>query len=231
MKATVLLTSLLFLFAISGFSQDEEGWDVKTYDISDFSSIYMEGGYKVVLTQGDEVGLKVKATDNDVFDHLKVENRGDELRLVMCRDYINYKRIRLHVTFKDLNEIKVEGGLNLKTDGYLDLDNFLLHVQGGAKVELDMKAEDVEIIGEGGVLVELDGVSRNLSVKLSGAGHVDADDLKAKDVDFKIEGVGTGSVYATDELYAKIEGVGKIRYKGNPRVTKNIEGLGSVKRN
>lgn len=229
MKFAVFITTLTLVFSLNSFAQNDEDWDYRDFGIRDFSEIFLEGGYKVYLTQGDECSLRVKVTDYDVFDHLKVENRGDELRLVMCKDFINYERIRLYITFKELDRIKAEGGMNLRTSGYLDLGNFLLHVEGGAKAELDMKAEDVEIIGEGGVLVELDGVAQSLNVKLSGAGHVDADELKAKDVDFRIEGVGTGSVYATETLNARIEGVGKVKYRGNPRVTKHIEGLGSVK--
>jgi hypothetical protein len=105
-----------------------------------------------------------------------------------------------------------------------------MYVAGGAKIELNMKAKDVQIVGEGGVLFELDGVARSLDVEISGAGHVDAGELKTKDVKFKIEGVGTGSVYATETLFAKIEGVGRVRYHGDPKVTKSIDGLGSVSR-
>ena len=105
-----------------------------------------------------------------------------------------------------------------------------VQVEGGAKIDLEVKAEDIELVGEGGVLVQLDGVAESLDVKLSGAGHVDAEDLRVNDASFKIEGVGTGSVHAVETLYAKIEGVGKVRYTGNPKVTRDIEGLGSVKR-
>ena len=105
-----------------------------------------------------------------------------------------------------------------------------MQVEGGAKIDLEVKAEDIELVGEGGVLVQLKGVAEKLDVKLSGAGHVDAEDLRVNDASFKIEGVGTGSVHAVETLYAKIEGVGKVRYTGNPKVTRDIEGLGSVKR-
>ena len=150
--------------------------------------------------------------------------------MVIDRDLINYERIHLYISFKSLNKIKVKGGLNLHTDGYLDLKNIFVHVAGGAKIDLELKGDDVEIIGEGGVLVNLNGVADNLDVRLSGAGHVDAEELRVDHAHFKIEGVGTGSVHAVETLYAKIEGVGKIRYIGNPKVTRDIEGLGSVKR-
>ena len=114
---------------------------------------------------------------------------------------------------------------------HLNLNDFDLYVAGGAKIKMEMKADDVKIVGEGGVMFDLEGIAQSLTVKLSGAGHVDADDFKVKDASFKIEGVGTASVYATETLYAKIEGVGKLNYKGNPQVTKDVDGIGSISRN
>ena len=227
------LASILLVLTttLNVFAQDNDNWVSKDYQISDFSTIYLEGGYKVYLSQGDKVALTVKTTSEDMFEVLKVRNWGDELSLVMNRDYLSYRRIRLYITIKNLEEIKAEGGLSLDSEGYLDLKDIKIQVQGGANVDLKMKAREVNVIGEGGVLVSLNGIAEKLIVKLSGAGHVDADELKTKDVHFEIEGVGTGSVYATDNLYTKIEGVGKVWYKGNPNVTKDIDGLGSVSNN
>ncbi|WP_319227257.1 head GIN domain-containing protein [Draconibacterium orientale] len=227
---TLFLFSLSILFALNLTAQNDDHWDSRRYDIDNFSAIYLEGSYKVFLSQGNQSTLTVKTPDNDVLDELDIENRGDELRVVVDRNFINYERIHLYVTFKKLNEIKVQGGLNLNTDGYLDLNDLYVHVEGGAKIDLEVKADDIELVGEGGVLVQLSGVAESLDVKLSGAGHVDAEDLRVNDARFEIEGVGTGSVHAVETLHAKIEGVGKVRYKGNPKVTRDIEGLGSVKR-
>ncbi|WP_163325793.1 head GIN domain-containing protein [Draconibacterium mangrovi] len=227
---TILLFTLSILFTFNLSAQNDDDWDSRRYDIDNFSAIYLEGSYKVFLSQGNESALTVKTPDDDVLDELDVENWGDELRVVVDRDFINYERIHLYVTFKNLDKIKVQGGLNLSTDGYLDLNDLYVQVEGGAKIDLEVKAEDIELVGEGGVLVQLKGVAEKLDVKLSGAGHVDAEDLRVNDARFKIEGVGTGSVHAVETLYAKIEGVGKVRYTGNPKVTRDIEGLGSVKR-
>ena len=207
-----------------------EDWDSKTYEIGNFTEIYLEGGYKVYLVQGDENKVVVKASDDDAFDYLKVKNVDNKLSVKVEEDYFNYDRIILYITFKELNRVKIEGGVKLKTKGYLNLNDFNMYVAGGAKIELNLKAEDVHIVGEGGMLFELDGVAKSLDIKITGAGNIDADELRAKDVTIKIEGVGTASVYATETLNAKIEGVGNIKYRGNPKVTKYIDGLGSVKR-
>lgn len=222
---------LLFLFiGTLTFAQNDDDWASRGYSIDNFSSIYLRGGYKVFLEQGKKPALTIKTSDDDIFDHLEVESRHGELSVEMKEDFITYKRIRLYITFSDLEEIEVEGGLKLDSDGYLDLDDLLLHVEGGANVDLQLKADDIKVIGEGGVLVNLDGVAEKLTVKLSGAGHVDADRLKSKEADISIEGVGTATVYATNRLHASINGVGKVSYKGDPKVTEDIEGLGAVSR-
>lgn len=233
MKLLVILSvfSLMFLSSCaSPVPPNEEDWESKTYNIGEFTKIYMEGGYKVYLIQGNENSVKVKASDDDVFDYIQIKNYGDELTIDLEPDHFDFDRIVLYITFKNLEKLRIEGGVKLETKGYLDLDDFEMYVAGGAKIELNMKAKDVEIVGEGGVLFELDGVARSLDIKISGAGHVDAEELKTKDVNFKIEGVGTGSVYATETLFAKIEGVGRVKYHGDPKVTKSIDGLGSVSR-
>ncbi|HKI88929.1 MAG TPA: head GIN domain-containing protein [Draconibacterium sp.] len=231
MKLYYFLFTLSLIVAVSNvsFGQDDE-WETKTYQLNDFREIYLKGGYKVYLIQGNENSLTVKASDDKVFDYLKIRNNRSSLGLEIDRERFNFDRVNLYITFKNIERVEIEGGVRLKTKGYLDLNDIYVSVEGGAKIELDMKARNVEVNGEGGVLFELNGVAEQLKVHLSGAGHVDASELKTKNVTFHVEGVGTGIVYATETLHAQIEGVGKVKYRGNPEVTKDIEGLGSVSR-
>ncbi len=228
MKTIFFLLVSVLLIPSGLLAQNDEDWCSKKYDVDEFTEIYLEGGYRVHLIQGNENKVLVKAPDKDVFKYLQVKRWSNELRIDVEPDHLEFDRIALYITFKDLEKLHIEGGVKLKTHGYLDLNDFDVYVAGGAKIDLYLKADDVSIVGEGGVLFDLEGVARSLDIRLSGAGHVDADELKAKDVEVEIEGVGTTSVYASETLYAKIEGVGKVRYRGNPEVTKNIDGLGSV---
>jgi len=226
----ILSVFSMIVISTNANTPHDEDWESKTYELGNFTKIYLEGGYKVYLVQGDENKVVVKASDNDVFDYLKIKNTDNKLRLKVEEDCFNYDRIILYITFKELESIKIEGGVKLKTKGYLDLNDFKMYVAGGAKIELNLKADDVQIVGEGGILFELDGVAKSLDIKITGAGNIDADELRAKNVTVGIEGVGTASVYATETLNAKIEGVGTIKYRGNPKVTKYVDGFGSVKK-
>lgn len=220
---------LAVTISVSVFAQEEQNWPSKNFEIGDFSRIKLDGGFKVYLIQGDECMLTVKSSNSDVFDNIKITNYQKVVSIQMDASVFQYRRVSLYITFKTLEKLYIEGGVNLKTNGYLDLNDFDVHIEGGANVDLNMKAENVKVYGEGGFLFELKGVAETLDVTIKGAGHVSASELKTKDVRFVVAGFGTGNVYATKTLYAKLEGVGKLRYKGNPKVDQYIDGLGSVK--
>jgi hypothetical protein len=230
MKRKFFISILLVaIISVTVFAQEETDWVSKTYDVREFSQIKLDGGFKVNLIQGDECSITIKTTNEDVFDNLKIENVQNGIFIQMDASFFEYRRVSLYITFKTLEKLTIEGGVNLKTNGYLDLTNFAVHIEGGANIDLDMKAQNVDVYGEGGFLFELKGVADKLNVTIKGAGHVSASELKTKDVSFIVAGFGTGSVYATNTLYAKIEGVGKLRYKGDPKINQYIDGLGSVK--
>jgi hypothetical protein len=230
MKRNSGLSALFILiFSVSVLAQDEKDWASKTYNIGDFSEVILDGAFKVNLVQGDDCNVVVKSTYDDVFDNIKIKRFGNEVSITMDASLFELRRVSLYITSKTFEKLKIEGGVNLKTNGYLDLQNLSVNIEGGANVELNMKAKNVEVYGEGGFLFELKGVADKLDVTIKGAGHVSASELKTKDVSFIVAGFGTGSVYATNTLNARIEGVGKLRYKGDPKVNQYIDGLGSVK--
>ncbi|PIF02275.1 MAG: hypothetical protein CR996_00645 [Draconibacterium sp.] len=229
-RLILLLLILLITLVEPAWSQADGDRNAMNFEPGPFTSLYLKGGYKVTLKQGKKFEITAKARSHDIFDDLVVENQNGHVYITTNRDLFHYEGVALYITFPDLNELNIEGGVNLNTFGYLKLSDFSMYVNGGAKIDLEVTAENIDIEGEGGFLFDLKGVTSNLSVRISGAGTVDADELKAQVVDFTIEGFGTGSVHALETLNATIHGVGKIRYKGNPQLTKNIDGLGVLKR-
>ncbi len=224
-----LLVSKLFAFPVIPVEQSWDDSDTRTYQVQPFTKIYLEGAYKVILEQGSQSGLRIK-TDEDNFRYIDVQSDAQSLNLKVTKKHFDFGELILYITFKDLEKLVIEGGINLETKGYIDLKDFYLHVEGGASIEMNVKADHFKLIGQGGVKFELDGIVNELDASIAGAGYLNALDLKAKKANFKIEGVGAGSVYATDVLNATISGVGKIRYKGDPQVYKKIEGIGLVSR-
>jgi DUF4097 and DUF4098 domain-containing protein YvlB len=163
-----------------------------------------------------------------MYDAIEVNSDNGALQLSIKKTRFYLNRIELQIGSPALKELEVSGDIKVTTDGYLDVNDLSLLVQGGANVDMSLKAKSIDVKCEGAVLLEMRGVTDNLSVKISGAGHVNARELTAKEVTIRIEGVGFGSVYATNLLDVKIEGVGKVTYKGNPEIKRIISGLGKV---
>lgn len=222
-----LLVSRLFAAPLVPSSTAGNETSTRTYNVQPFNRIYLEGAFKVVLEQGSASGLQIK-TEEDNFKYIDVQSDAQTLSLKIIKKHFNFDDLVLYVTFKDLEKIEIEGGVNLETKGYIDLKDFSLRVEGGATVEMNMKANHLRVVGEGGVKFEFNGIADDLDARISGAGYLNAIDLKTKRCDIRIEGVGAGSVYPTESLNATISGFGKIRYKGEPKVFKKIEGIGVV---
>lgn len=217
------------VFSISASGQDD-GRETRKYETGKFTELFLEGAYGVELVQGRTNSLEVSVSDPKAFDYLEISNKGNLLHLHVDRKPFDFTRITLHITFKELERLRIYGSIKLETRGYLDLKDLDMLLEGGAKVKMQTKARTISVENKGGALVELLGITDVLNVRMAGAGHLNAEELKAKDVDFAIEGVGTGKVFATDNLKATIKGAGKITYIGDPEVRENIEGLGSVSR-
>lgn len=223
----VFFMSMFLPFSSSGQDDNRES---KIYETGEFTGLFLEGAFGVELIQGTTNSLEVRASDSRAFEYLNVSNDLGLLHLHVDRKPFDFSRVTLYITFKSLDKLHVFGGINLDTRGYLDLERLYMLLEGGTKVNLKLKVRDLGVESRGGVLCELSGVAESLNVRLSGAGHVNAAGLKTRDVDFKIEGVGTGKVHATNTLHAQIKGAGKVKYRGDPKVTQNIEGLGAVDR-
>ena len=227
--AAGILIFICLLGSMPAICQNNEP-ETRTYEIGEFTELFLEGAYGVELIQGNSSALQVQASDARAFDYLKISNRGDLLHLHVDRKLFDFSRITLYLTFENLERLRIYGSIRLETRGYLDLDDLDMLVEGGARVTLKAKAKQINLENKGGVLVELMGVADVLNMRMAGAGHINAGELRANEVDFRIDGVGTGKVFATDKLNATIKGAGKINYLGDPEITQTIDGIGSVTR-
>jgi hypothetical protein len=229
MKAkTYLLIMFSFFVAISSFGREPDNPYTREYPVGKFSKINLEGNYKVFLYQSAKPFLKVEAPSDDMYDALEIRTEGDKLEISVRKPHISINRIELHIGFEYLTGLFIQGGMKLVTDGFIELENLYIDVEGAANANLKLKAKNVEVNSKGGSVFEMEGITRVLRVKVTGAGHVKARELEADDVFFRVEGVGFGSVHAKHLLDVKIDGVGKVTFKGTPELKRIVQGLGSV---
>lgn len=222
-----LFVAILFAKPSSAHTSDS-GKVTQEYTLESFSKVRLQGGYTLHIKQGEREHLSITTSPN-IIDRFKVEVQDDELRVWIPNDKYFDTSAYLELTIQDITQLKIEGGIKATTDGYIQLENIDILVEGGAIIDLMLTAENINFEGSGGITATLKGITNNLDILLQGAGLVYTKQLKAEDVKCSIEGVGIARIHASKTLDATLEGVGGIHYTGDPMVTKRVDGLGFIK--
>ncbi len=222
----ILLANLLTSCTAS-LNNSTEAKVTKEYEIEDFEKIKLDGAFNVELSQDETPKLIIETTQTH-HDNLKVQFKNNTLDIESKQKNITSNEIKLLITFKKIESLDIEGGINLKTEGYLTFDDFKLDVEGGANINMELTANQIIAKIEGGVNMDLKGRADYFKFTTEGASNIDADHLEARHVKCSVTGVGNASVYATEKLEAYLEGLGKIGYRGDPKIDKQVNGIGVI---
>jgi len=93
-----------------------------------------------------------------------------------------------------------------------------------ALLHLDAETLNATLSGLGSS-VEVSGDVINAQIDTPGAGGVNAGDLKIRTADVSISGIGSATVWVTDQLNGNISGGGNVRYYGNPQTDVESSGI------
>lgn len=179
--------------------------------VGDFTSIQVNMGADLILTQGNSESLRIEADDN-LIEHIKTDFRNGRL-LITTPQNINLEPsavIRVHVTFDALREIEILGRSNI-TGENLNLRALTLNFSGSGSTRLSGTVDEQTII-------------------IRGLATINNADLASRDVTIDISGNGIISVNGEDNLNIIVAGSGDIHYTGNPVITRNISGTANIVR-
>jgi predicted small secreted protein len=224
----------------------------ETREIGRFDEINLAGIGEVIITQGDEVSLKIEAEDN-IMRYLKSEVQGGALTLSLRQPAAMVsvwptQPIKFYVTVTDLEAITVAGSGDVSAEA-ITAKSMALRVLGSGDIHLEALDSDdvtVTIAGSGDVKVDdlagsnlittitgsgtctLQGEVTEQGVRIAGSGDYRADNLQSEDANVTIAGSGSSYVNVSDSLDVRITGSGDVRYSGSPRLTQSIIGSGDV---
>jgi len=230
MKRTSLFLLLCLVLTFSGFAQKGNG-NVTTTDreVSAFDKLSLQGGYEVILIQGNTHSVKVE-TDENLQDKIEVSVSGDQLIVSTEKRIQSRTECKLYITSPDFHAIEVDGAAEITSDAPIKGDALAISVAGAAEIKLPLAYDDITADISGAGSLELKGSAESASFDISGAGNIETDELTVAHVEVSISGTGNANVNATEHLKASISGMGAISYKGNPTVDKQISGLGTLSR-
>ena len=225
--ALILCTGCLMQASIRGNGNvTKEQRTVTSFDKVEIAS----GPFTVYLTQGDIESVEVEFDDN-LQQYVEVRNDGSTLVLGV-KDKVNIGKTtknNIFISLKNIDLLSISGVCKVKTTGSLQCANLSINISGVSDGELDVNCDklDAHISGVGNL--ELCGNATELNIRQSGVGNFNAQKLMAEKVDVVNSGVGSVSVYASQELSMSNSGVGSITYSGDADIkTIQTSGIGKI---
>lgn len=199
-------------------------------DVTGFDSILVQGGGILEIVQADDEGLTITGDEN-LLEYIETEVKGNTLEITV-RDpntqIMPSEDIRYEVRLRDLNEVDVDGSVDIVCEGMLT-DDVKLDVSGSSSVEFSsLDANTLELGISGSAESTIDGEVAEQKLDISGSGDFQHGGLRSRTTAVSISGSGDVTVWATDELDIDVSGSGNVSYYGSPTVSQDLSGSADI---
>ena len=226
------LTMVVLLLSACGASYVRVSGNVITEEraVSGFDGVNMAGYGEVIITQGDAESLTIE-TDENLMQYIQTEVRNNTLYIEFTDNIIPDPSLsitfNLNVTNLESLELSGAGSFDIPV---LETPSLGILFNGAGNINLaSLSADELTVQINGAGDINLAGEVGTQEVVISGAGQYSTPDLKSRQADVLVEGLGQVEIWVTDTLTVNIEGTGSVNYYGSPAVNQNIEGAGSIK--
>lgn len=240
MKSTTIITSIALLLSTGLSSCFKEnigcvtgrGEVVKeTRFVESIHKVQLNGSADIILiptSDLSETEIEISAQD-EIIEVLETEVIGDKLVIDYKQNCIKTKKdVLLRIKTAQLSELKINGSVDVESEGSFSGDKLKFIVNGSGDIDFDLDYNRTEVDIDGSGDVELNGKSSNLNIDVEGSGNVDAKELQSQDCDVHIQGSGDVKVHANKSLKIRIEGSGNVGYRGTASPEISIDGSGDA---
>lgn len=221
MKTVSTLTALLLLASLV-FAQN-----VEERALSHFTKVKAYGPVNITLHKSDTEKAKITADGMDTED-VELEVSGNTLRVKLKGDLFEDKTVNVDLYYKELVELFVAAGADIKTEKPLAEKNLTLHANSGAIMVLEFGSGSIDVNASEGAIVELLGDVAFMEARVSTGGILRAFNLAADNVFVRANTGGVAKVEATEDLEIKANLGGVVHYRGNPKNFSSEINLGGV---
>jgi len=210
----------------------------ETRTIQNITRIRVNDYGLLIINQGEEEKLVIEGTE-PVIRNVKTEAINGLLTIDLKGGFLDKtwqaftsavegRSLNYILTIKNIEEVFVTGAVRVKSKD-LNFANLKLTLKGAGEIiisNISGNRLDVELPGAG--IISLSGKVIEQDINLKGAGSYDAPRLESQVCRARLQGVGRATVWAARQLDAKVDGVGSIDYYGDPDARKSISGLGRI---
>lgn len=200
-------------------------------NVTAFHGIHVSNAFDVYLTQGNEDGLAISASEERFRDRIVTEVKNGILYISYEEKGLHFNngrmKLKAYVSFKNLGEIKASGACNIYVIGSMKADDLSIELSGATDlkgINLDIKKLSVTLSGASDM--KISGNAYKLSIDASGASEFKAYDLISDFCNSEASGASSIQITVNKELSVKATGASDVHYKGEA-VIKNLRSSGA----
>jgi hypothetical protein len=206
----LLIITLLSLSALMTNAQNKD-----ERKLNDFDRLSVGQSIDVIIEYGNENKAIIETSGVDVEDVI-TEVNGGKLTIEMERGSYRMIDVKVYLTYKKLNNIKVSSSASLKGESILKSSDLRIKVSSSARANLEIDAEELQVAVSSSGRLTLYGKVNKQTLDVSSSGRYSAIDLKSEIVEADISSSGRAEVYVTEALVAQASSSGRLTYKGDP---------------
>lgn len=228
MKASLLATFSLAL----GLAGPAVAAD-RTYSITDFDRVIVEGPYIVRVTVGRSTSARASGT-TQALERLAIDVTGQTLRIRRDRtgersgQSVQAGPVTIELTARTIRSARLIGPGSLDV-ARLEGLKVELAVQGSGRLRAtSVAADDLSVALQGSGRLELSGTAEQLRATIDGSGDVDGSTLRAESATITTNTVGTVAFAASREATVYALGLGNVVVSGRASCTVTGPGAGQV---
>lgn len=203
----------LFLVAIAIVSQAT--FAQVTKKLGDFNAVKVFDKLTVKLIASTENKIVINGTREK---EVEVVNNNGELKLRMpFPKLLSGDDISIKLYYKNIDDISANEGSSVSSDAIFKQTIFDLSAKEGAKINLKVDAQKVNIKAVTGAVIELSGAAVNQDVVIMSGGVLKSKNLHTSQTTVSVSAGGNAEINASTLVDAKVKAGGTISIYGKPK--------------
>lgn len=195
---------------------------------ADFTEVRGSTGLEVYLTQGAENKIVVVADEN-LLQYIQTNIEDGKLNVKTSHNIGRSKSKKVHVTYKELNNIEASSGAEVIGNSVIKSQNLSLRSSSGAELTVEVFAQNLIAKSSSGSDLEVSGKATSLNADASSGSELDAKKLLVINCKAEASSGAEVTVNVKEKLETSASSGGEINYFGNPvSVNSNKSSSGSV---
>lgn len=193
--------------------------NAETRSVGNFTGVHISSAIDLFLSQGDDIGVAISATDTKVRERIRTEVKDGVLRIWFDSkgwgDWRGNKHMKAYVSVKTLNSLKADGACDVRLMGKIKADKLSLDMNGASDLSGELECSTLDMDISGASDTKLKGNIGSIAVRVSGASSLKGWDLVTDFCEIDASGASSIDVVVNKEMKVKASGASDINYKGS----------------